>query len=172
MPQRRIVRTTIIRRSSALGYVLSADKFELYSQPLNFYVRSIMVSLAGDVATKIRYQEPWTGTSGDYNSVQNYLWALAAQGFFGPPISPDPRVEFKDEMTQFWRDAEAKTKLLLDEHWAEVDAIAKELLVHGDLSGKEVIKLIMDVSASNGHQPEEVEDLVETLSEEVMEAAD
>jgi len=172
MPQRRIVRTTIIRRSNALGYVLSADKFELYAQPLNFYVRSIMVSLAGDVATKIRYSEPWTGTSGDFNSVQNYLWALAAQGFFGPPIGPDPRVEFKDEMTKFWKDAEAKTKKLLEEHWAEVDAIAQELLVHGDLSGKEVIKLIKEVSASNGHRPEEaeqLEELVEAVSEEVLE---
>ncbi|HUF37520.1 MAG TPA: AAA family ATPase [Anaerolineales bacterium] len=173
MPQRRIVRTTIIRRSSALGYVLSADKFELYSQPLSFYVRSIMVSLAGDVATKIRYNEPWTGTSSDYNSVQNYLWALAAQGFFGPPISPDPRIEFKDEMTRFWNDSEAKTLRLLEDHWPEVESVAQALLVHGDLSGKDVVKLIKDASSSNGYRPgeaDELEELVETVSDRVAEA--
>jgi cell division protease FtsH len=172
MPQRRIVRTTIIRRSNALGYVLSADKFELYSQPLNFYVRSIMVSLAGDVATKVRYKEPWTGTSGDYNSVQNYLWALAAQGFFGPPIGPDPRVEFKDEMTRFWLEAEAKTRKLIEDHWVEVDRIAQELLIHGDMSGKDVIRIIKEASASNGHRPEEAESLEELMEVVEAEAAD
>ena len=55
-------------------------------------------------------------------------------------------------MTRFWEEAEMKTRRLLEEHWAEVDRVAKELLKHGDLSGKEVIKLIQETSAGNGHR--------------------
>ena len=167
MPQRRIVRTTIIRRSSALGYVLSADKYELYSQPLTFYIRNIMVSLAGDVATKLKYKEPWTGTSGDFYSVQNYLYALAASGYFGPPIGGDPRTEFRDEMQQFWKEAELKTTKLLQEHWDEVEKVAQELLIHGDLPGKEVVRLIKEASSSNGHHPDEREEVLEAIAEDV-----
>ena len=166
MPERRIVRTTIIRRSNALGYVLSAYNFELYAYPLNFIVRSIMVSLAGDVATKIRHLEPWSGTSGDFASVQYAMMALANQGFFGPPIGGDPMLIYKDEMQEFWRDAETKTRKLLDEHWAEVDRIAQELLIHGDLSGKEVVQLIKEVNGSNGHHPDEAEAAVAKAARE------
>ncbi len=173
MPERRIVRTTIIRRSNALGYVLSAYNFELYAYPLNFIVRNIMVSLAGDVATKLRHNEPWSGTSGDFNSVQYAMMALAHQGFFGPPIGGDPMLIFKDEMQAFWRDAEAKTRKLLDEHWDEVDRIAQELLKRGDLSGKEVVQMIKEVSGSNGHRPEEAEEAVSSaVSEKSPEPGD
>jgi len=44
------------------------------------------------VATKIRHHEPWSGTSGDFGSVQYAMMALASQGFFGPPIGGDPMI--------------------------------------------------------------------------------
>lgn len=149
MPEQRIVRATIIRRSGALGYVLPAEKFEVYSAPLNRWVRSIMVSLAGDAATRIKLGEPWSGTGSDYQQVRNALYALAMQGFFGPPVG-DPAIHFKDEMERFWRDAEKKTQLLLQQHWNEVEAIAERLIKDGDLSGKEVVEIINQFSGANG----------------------
>lgn len=169
MPEQRIVRTTIIRRSGALGYVLPASNFELYSFPLNFIVRNIMVALAGDVATKIRHSEPWSGTSSDFNQVRYFLMGLAMHGFFGPPVGGDPSMVFKEEMESFWRDAEKKTQRLLTEHWAEVDRIAQELLKHGDLSGKDVVRLIKETSSSNGHHPEEAESLAAEVADRAEE---
>ncbi|HLF88084.1 MAG TPA: AAA family ATPase [Anaerolineales bacterium] len=159
MPEQRIVRATIIRRSGALGYVLPAAKFEVYSAPLTRWVRSIMVSLAGDISTRIKYYEPWSGTGSDYQHVRNSLMALAMQGYFGPPVG-DPTIIFKDKMENFWKDAEAKTDRLLRQHWAEVDAIAQILIEKGDLSGKEVVSIINRFASSNGQHPEEAKQAV------------
>ncbi len=157
MPEQRIVRATIIRRAGALGYVLPAEKFEIYSYPLKKIVRRIMVSLAGDVATKIHTGEAWTGTGSDFMQVRTSLWALAQQGFFGPPIAdlsqPNDIIRvYKEEMTRFWQDSETRTERLLRDHWPEVEAIAQALLVESDLSGIRVREIIH--RAANGHHPE------------------
>ncbi len=156
MPEHRIVRATIIRRSNALGYVLSATNFEIHAYPLNYIVRSIMVSLAGDAATKIHLKEAWSGTSGDYNQVRYGLMALGMQGYFGPPVA-NPEEIYREDMKRFWIDAEAKTQRLLREHWPEVEAIAQALLANGDLSGKEVVRIIKETSGANGYRSDEKE---------------
>jgi cell division protease FtsH len=170
MPEQRIVRATIIRRSNALGYVLSASNFEIHAYPLNYIVRSIMVSLAGDAATKVHLGEAWSGTGGDYNQVRYGLMALGMQGFFGPPVA-NPEEIYRQEMRHFWLDAEAKTRRLLETHWAEVEAIAQELLVNGDMSGKDIVRVIKQINgeepSDNGHHQEEVDKVETTLQENV-----
>jgi cell division protease FtsH len=149
VPEQRIVRTTIIRRSGALGYVHSALNFEMYTYPLSWFVRRIMVSLAGDVATQVFLGEPWVGTGGDYRTVRLLLRGLAMSGYFGPPVD-EPTQIYQEEMKRFWRDAAAKTERLLRVHEAEVRAIAENLLEKGDMSGREVVEIITRTARENG----------------------
>jgi len=162
-PDRRLVRATIIRRSGSLGHVRSVENIEKYARLLNEYVRQIMVSMAGDISAKIWFKEPWTGAAGgmgsDYDHVRNLLFRLGEYGYFGPPVD-NPMVIYQQEMKHFWTDAEAKTEHLLREHWAEVDAIAKALLEQDDLPGKDIVRIIKEISGSNGHKPEESEQVV------------
>jgi cell division protease FtsH len=157
MPEMRIVRTTIIRRSGALGYVMPALNYEVYSYPLKYLVRDVMVSLAGQVATKIFLGELHSGTGSDYQQARARIWQLANSGYFGPPIA-DPEAshsgQFKSkEMARFWEEAEATTERLLREHADEVEAIAQALIEKHDLSGKETVELILKAGGHlNGHR--------------------
>lgn len=155
-PERRIVRATIVRRSGALGHVRSVENVEKYARPLTEYVKQIMVSLSGDIATRIRFNEPWTGMAGgfgsDYSHVRGLLFALGDAGYFGPPID-DPTKIYQKELKAFWEDSANKTERLLRQHWLEVDAIAQALIQNGDLSGKEVNQIIHGLPNSNGHLP-------------------
>jgi cell division protease FtsH len=151
----RIVRATIIRRGSALGYVAPASNFETYSYPLSRIIKHIMVSMAGDEAVKVLTGEPWSGAAGgpgsDFAHVRNSIWALAAHGYFGPPVKNDPTMMYEKEMKDFWSDAERKTNKLLQENWPAVDAVAEALIEKDDLTGQEVIELITNASSENGH---------------------
>jgi len=160
MPDKRIVRATIIRRSHALGSVHHADRIEQYAYPLTRFVRRIMVSLAGDAATRIRFGEPWVGTYGDYNQVLYNLSYLGTHGFFGPPVD-NPMVMYRDKMTDFWKNANDKIERLLREHWEEVNAIAQALLEKDSLSGGEVGAIIEKYAQEDGKPAEFPGQLVE-----------
>ncbi|MDX1436604.1 MAG: AAA family ATPase [Anaerolineales bacterium] len=151
----RIVRATIIRRGSALGYVAPASNFEIYSFPLSRIIKHIMVSMAGDEAVKVLTGEQWSGAAGgpgsDFAHVRNSIWALAAHGYFGPPVKDDPTALYDKEVKDFWRDAEVKTHRLLQENWPAVEAVAEALIEKDDLTGAEVIELITNAMGENGH---------------------
>ncbi len=166
MPDVRIVRTTIVRRAGALGYVHHAQTTEIHAAPLSRWIKMIMVSLAGDAATNILYGEPWTGTGGDYANVRNVLWALARNGYFGPPVAdlakPTDLINvYKEEMKKFWLESADKTERLLRQHWNEVTAVAEALLDRDDLPGREVMQIIQHAVDGNGYQPKsEIEETV------------
>jgi cell division protease FtsH len=153
LPEQKIVRTTIIRRAGALGYVHSANMVELHSLPLDYFVRRIMVSLSGDRATRIHYNAVWTGMAGgfssDFSHVRNFIYALAEHGYFGPPIA-EPMGMYGDEIKAFWIDSESKTDKFLRDHWQEVEAIAQALLEQDDLTGNQVRELIESNLPKNG----------------------
>jgi ATP-dependent Zn protease len=166
MPEQRIVRATIIRRSGALGYVLPAANYEIYATPLNWFVRRIMVSLSGDVATKIWSGEPWSGAGGDFQNVRSMMQALAGQGFFGPPVQNPTTMQWnvsdhENKFTHFWKQAEVAAERMLRQHWVEVEAIAAALLEHDDLSGREIVRIIQDITGSEERRGEE--DTIEGL---------
>ncbi len=168
MPELRIIRTTIVRRAGALGYVHHTTTKEIHAAPLSLTVKRIMVSLAGDAATKILYGEPWTGTGGDYSSVRYWLFDLARSGYFGPPVAdlakPTDIINvYNDEMKAFWIESEKKTEQLLREHWDEVVVIADALLEKNDLSGEEVRALILGTNGT-----ERVEDPEAELDEAIQ----
>jgi cell division protease FtsH len=158
MPEERIVRVTILRRGGALGYMMPVNNFEVYVNPLQRFVRDIMVSMAGHVAVKIFLGEYWTGAGSDFQNVRVQITKLAHFGYFGPPVS-DPntmRIEEKGKapLERFWRETEEQTERLLRMHVAEVDALAKALLEKGSLNGKEVIEVIEHAAAvsRDGHE--------------------
>ena len=143
-PDERIVRVSIIRRSEALGYVLPVPNYDIYALPLRVIVADVLVSLAGHVAVKVFLGEYWTGATSDFQNVRNRVWTLASLGYFGPPMA-DPVQLLQREMKnstveQFWRQAEESVEQLLVQHRVEVEAVTRELLRKGDLSGKECLR--------------------------------
>ena len=76
---------------------------------------------------------------------------MAAQGFFGPVLQDfsAPNLNILEEQKKyhrFWKQAEVASENLLKEHWNEVETIANSLLENGDLSGKEVVRIIQSTS--------------------------
>jgi cell division protease FtsH len=155
MPEERIVRVTIVRRGEALGYVMPVQNFEVYAKPLNRYIRDIMVSLAGHVATKMFLGEYWTGATSDFSNVRAQINALAHYGFFGPPVGDPNEVRGEKDkqkpFERFWREAEDQTERLLTQHAAEVEAVAHALLEKHGISGRECVAIIQQAAARNGH---------------------
>ena len=149
IPENKIVRATIVRRAGALGYVHYAEIQAMYSHAIEFYVRRIMVSFAGDQATRLKYDLVFTGTSGDFGSVRHFIERLALNGYFGPPID-NPWKLYQDQISKFWASAEERTQKMLEDHWAEVEAIAQALIERDDLTGEEVRKIIEEYAPKNG----------------------
>jgi cell division protease FtsH len=157
-PDERIVRVSIIRRSEALGYVLPVPNYDIYALPLRTLVADIMVSLAGHVAVKLFLGEYWTGATSDFQNIRARIWTLASLGYFGPPVLEPNQLMQTDwrssPVEHFWQEAEESTAVLLRQHAREVEAITQALLEKGDLSGKEVLEIILQVTAGNGNNEE------------------
>ncbi len=148
MPDQRISRVSIVRRSSGtLGYMLPVDTVEMYGQPLRRIVSRIMVALAGHLAVKVFMGEFWTGATGDYNMARMEFRNLAVHGFFGPPVSELYRdvkeLQFSDERVErIWVSLEEQIERMLVEHADEVEALTERLLERRDLSNKEVLEVL------------------------------
>ena len=148
MPDQRISRVSIVRRSSGtLGYMLPVDTVEMYGQPLRRIVSRIMVALAGHLAVKVFMGEFWTGATGDYNMARMEFRNLAVHGFFGPPVSELYRdvkeLQFSDERVErIWVSLEEQIERMLIEHADEVEALTERLLERRDLSNKEVLETL------------------------------
>ncbi|MCC7359746.1 MAG: AAA family ATPase [Anaerolineales bacterium] len=165
LPEQRIVRVSIIRRGSALGYVMHVDRTETYAAPLRRFAAHIMVSMAGHVATKLHMGEYWTGAAGgpgsDFSQVRGRIWQLYQSGYFGPPIrglesGVTAAIPGSDGLIEkFWKTLEEQTEQLLVEHAAEVDAIAQALLEKGELSNAETLQFLGD----NGYHPNQPKQL-------------
>jgi cell division protease FtsH len=151
IPDRRIVRLTIVRRGGALGYMLPVNRVEIYGEPLRRIAADIMVYMAGHVAVKIHMGEYWTGATGDNSGIRWNIWKLYSLGYFGPPVLgwengasngiPPHAVPLID---RFWRLLEDQTETFLREHQAEVEALTEALLKKGSLSHEEVMQFLGD----------------------------
>lgn len=168
MPDQRISRVSIIRRSSgALGYMLPVDTVETYVQPLRRIVADIMVSLAGHTCVKVFMGEYWTGAYSDYDNARSRFRHLAMLGYFGPPVAgvlgdaQEFRLRFSDERVErIWIALDDEVEKLLIEHADEVEAIVEALLEKQDLSNPEVLALLgknsLQLAEDDGHEMESV----------------
>jgi cell division protease FtsH len=150
LPNERIVRVSMIRRSDALGYVIHVPTHDVHGYPLREIAAHILVSMAGHVTVKIILGEYWTGATGDFQNIRARLWELAHYGYFGPPVIIDPGVmasgwNFEGRakiVEKFWQQLEDQTETLLRAHLPEVEAVAQALLLKGDMTGKECVDII------------------------------
>ena len=166
MPDQRISRVSIIRRSSgALGYMMHVDTVEIYGEPLRRIVGLIMVSLAGHLAVKVFMGEFWIGAGSDYNKARMEFRRLAVHGYFGPPVSELTRdvkeLRFSDERVEkMWLALEEQIEKLLIRHADEVEAVAEALLEKQDLSNTEVLTLLgknsLQLAQDEGREMESV----------------
>jgi ATP-dependent Zn protease len=170
MPDQRISRVSIVRRSSgALGYVLPVDTVEIYGQPLRRIAADIMVSLAGHLCVKIFMGEFWTGAYSDYRNVRNNFRHLAILGFFGPPVAElgldVKELRFTDERVEnVWLQLEEQVERLLIEHADEVEALVEALLEKKDINNQEVLSLLGKNSLQLAHeQGKEIESVLQEL---------
>lgn len=147
LPEMRIVHASLVRRGSALAHVLPTQKEEMYAIPLEVAKRSIVMDLAGQVATMILTGKRWTGTGGDYTNANGRLNQLLLAGEFGPPIGNLEALHrmYEKKIQIFWEDAEEKTTNLLQKHWAAVEIVAETLLEKTTVSGDELVRLMESV---------------------------
>ncbi len=144
-PDERIVHLTITRRTQALGFMLPVSLVDIYTMPLETMVRDIMISLAGHVGTEVALGKAWTGASGDLVNVRGRIMQLATFGYFGAFLLGEaPSQEMREVIDHFLSDCLEKTKILLEKHRSELDALVVALLEKNDLSGLEVVKIIKE----------------------------
>jgi cell division protease FtsH len=171
-PDERIVRVSIVRRASALGYVLPVSNYDKYAEPLRNFVADILVSMAGHVSTKLFLGEYWTGATGDFRNVRGRILDLAHFGYFGPPLDMQQGVgdslmnRHNKIIEKFWKKLEDKTAEILAAHSTEVHAVAKALLERGDMPGRDCIEIIR--ASANGNGEVDSEGMLKALVEETI----
>jgi cell division protease FtsH len=151
VPDRRIVRVSIIRRGDAYGYVLPVETKEWHIIPLRRYIANIMVSFAGRAAEKVFFGEMFNSVGGDFSSIRYNLRILINAGMFGPPPLESPAAVLlpgagpsanHPEAERYWKMLESQVEQLLRDHAAEVHALATALLERSDLNGKEAAEIM------------------------------
>ncbi len=151
MPDKRIVRVSIIRRGDAYGYVLPVETKEWHIVPLRRYIANIMVSFAGRASEKVFFGEYFNSVGGDFASIRRNLQILINTGMFGPPLNAGSsagllgapeRTDHTPQAEQYWQMLETQVENLLRDHAAEVHALANALMERSDLSGKEALEII------------------------------
>ncbi|MEM7118403.1 MAG: AAA family ATPase [Chloroflexota bacterium] len=157
-PEHRIVRTTIVGRGGALGYVQHVPKFEEYTFPTDKIIADIMVSMAGHVATKVFLGEYWIGASSDFQKIRWSIRRLAEFGHFGPPVSNpyeiQPKIGADDVFSAFWADCDRALERFFVLHGDETRALAEALLERESLTGQEVLDVLAEARGElvkNGH---------------------
>ena len=139
----KIVHLTITRRTNALGFMLPVSLTDQFAIPLDDLNAKIMVSLAGHVATELVFGRPWTGAGGDLQHVRQLVYALASLGYFGSfPLEGKIEGKLAEKVDDFLKDSVAATRRLLEEHRAELDALAEALIARKDMSGDEVVDIL------------------------------
>lgn len=177
MPDQRISRVSIIRRSSgALGYMLPVDTVETYVQPLRRIVADIMVSLAGHTCVKVFMGEYWTGAYSDYDNARARFRHLAMLGYFGPPVAGvlgganELRMRLDDERVErIWLALDEQVEKLLNQYADEVEGVVAALLEKQDLSNPEVLALLgknsLQLAQDDGREMESVMEQIGTSVE-------
>lgn len=145
----RLAFVSIVRRGSALGFMLPVSKEGTYAIPLSHIVADIRVSMAGDVATKVVLGERWTGAASDIEHIRNRMEYLAWHGVFGESGTKlhDLAKSSQDVASKFERDQWDETEKLMTKHRDQVEALAAVLMEKGELAGGEATRIIESVGS-------------------------
>ncbi len=110
MPDQRIVRVTIVRRGSALGFMHPVDRTEVHAMPIRRIVADVIVAMAGHVAVKLHMGEYWTGAYSDNEAIRGQIRHLYLLGYFGPPVGTWGEGAMPGWAERFWRVMEEQTE--------------------------------------------------------------
>jgi hypothetical protein len=125
-------RVSVRRGVGSVGRIIPLRECEASS--LRDAVRLILCLYAGTWATKIR-----TGRHDGFWDAAGSDWSKAES------IALDRGCD-EDDLGKLWD----KTPRVLRQHWPAVEAIAKELLKHGEMSGKRVRQIVRTLAARPG----------------------
>ncbi|MDR0800409.1 MAG: AAA family ATPase [Endomicrobium sp.] len=150
-PTDDVFKVTVKSHQGSLGLVAPVPREELHSEHKEELLSDIMVSLAGYVAEKIKYNTTTTGVSADFRramvTANGMVWKMGMgnNGFIGD-FSAIPREEMSQSLKEKLNNETmsimnlcyAKIEKFLKINWDAVDAVAKKLVAEKELDFDEL----------------------------------
>jgi cell division protease FtsH len=157
-PTDDVFKVTVKSHQRSLGLVVPLHKEELQIEYREKLLSDIMVSLAGYVAEKIKYNTTTTGVSVDFRhamtTANNMVWKVGmGNGGFVGDFSVIPREEMSQSLKEKLNNETisiinlcyAKIEEFLKTNWAAVDVVAKKLISEKELDFNELEEVIETV---------------------------
>ncbi|BAG13824.1 AAA family ATPase [Candidatus Endomicrobiellum trichonymphae] len=157
-PTDDVFKVTVKSHHGSLGLVAPFPKEELQIEQREELLSDIMVSLAGYVAEKIKYNTTTTGVSMDFShamtTANNMVWKVGmGNGGFVGDFSVIPRKEMSqslkeklnNETISIINSCYAKIEEFLKTNWDAVDAVAKKLISEKELDFDELEEVMKTV---------------------------
>ncbi|GHT08535.1 ATP-dependent zinc metalloprotease FtsH [Endomicrobiia bacterium] len=171
-PTDDVFKVTVKSHHGSLGLVAPFPKEELQIEQREELLSDIMVSLAGYVAEKIKYNTTTTGVSMDFShamtTANNMVWKVGmGNGGFVGDFSVIPRKEMSqslkeklnNETISIINSCYAKIEEFLKTNWDAVDAVAKKLISEKELDFDE-LEEVMETVGKRKPKPSEYNALV------------
>jgi ATP-dependent Zn protease len=142
IPERRIEQITVIARSDFLGMV-AYDSEQRHDYTKTFLFNLTCIALAGRAAQLKQFGTSGldSGASGDLKQAAKYAWlAIAEWGMddemfnlsiptIQNDLGSDAFRQLAEQQIKLWIDnATAQTKLLVDDYWEKIEAVAQQVL--------------------------------------------
>ncbi|MCA6085287.1 MAG: AAA family ATPase [Endomicrobium sp.] len=157
-PTDDVFKVTVKSHQGSLGLVAPVPREELHSEHKEELLSDIMVSLAGYVAEKIKYNTTTTGVSADFRhamvTANSMVWKMGMgnNGFIGD-FSAIPREEMSQSLKEKLNNETisimnlcyAKIEKFLKTNWTAVDAVAKKLVAEKELDFDELEEIMETV---------------------------
>lgn len=139
MKHEKIAYLTIIGRESNLGYMRPVADYDVYSQPLEWFVNDAKVSVAGHVACLVVYGEFYTGAAGgDFVNLRYNFNRLVSSGYFGVPYDTENKKEVEAQFSEFYKRVYNETESLLRNNLDTLKIFSAELYDRKRMTQKEV----------------------------------
>ncbi|MDR0956825.1 MAG: AAA family ATPase [Endomicrobium sp.] len=161
-PTDDVFKVTLKSHQGSLGLVARLPKEELHSENKNELLADIMVSLAGYVAEKIKYNTTTTGVSADFKRAMTIantmVWNLGmgSKGFVGDfsviskeKMSQRLKEKLNNETMSIINSCYSKVEKFLKANWDAVEAIVKRLIKDKELDFDELEEVMETVGKRN-----------------------
>ncbi|OEG69784.1 hypothetical protein ATZ36_01980 [Candidatus Endomicrobiellum trichonymphae] len=157
-PTDDVFKVTLKSHQRSLGLVVPLPKEELQIEYREKLLSDIMVSLAGYVAEKIKYNTTTTGVSVDFRhamtTANNMVWkvGMGNGGFVGDfsvipqeEMSQSLKEKLNNETISIINSCYAKIEEFLKTNWMAVDVVAKKLISEKELDFDELEEVMETV---------------------------
>ncbi|MCA6070080.1 MAG: AAA family ATPase [Endomicrobium sp.] len=157
-PTDDVFKVTVKSHRGSLGLVAHLPREELHCPDREKLIADIVVSLAGYMAEKIKYNTTTVGVSSDFThamATANYMvWQVGMGGnglignFFILPeeeLSQSLKEKLNNETISIMKSCCSKTEEFLKANWDAVDAVAKKLVIDKELDFDEFEEVMKTV---------------------------